>query len=85
MSLGCRCADNKINDITHSTQLAFLDFVDLFKSFSLRCRKDLKELFEHFATMRVADTLQTPMLWAPRNKDMGELWIDLQSRVLVAS
>ncbi|KAJ8317113.1 hypothetical protein KUTeg_005017 [Tegillarca granosa] len=30
--------------------MTFLDFVDLFKSFGLRCRRDLKDLFEQFAT-----------------------------------
>ncbi|KAL1122754.1 hypothetical protein AAG570_003081, partial [Ranatra chinensis] len=36
--------------ITDETQLDFVDFVALFQSFSLRARKDLKELFDQFAT-----------------------------------
>ncbi|XP_024084473.1 1-phosphatidylinositol 4,5-bisphosphate phosphodiesterase epsilon-1-like isoform X1 [Cimex lectularius] len=35
--------------ITHETQLDFVDFVTLFRSFSLRARKDLKDLFDQFA------------------------------------
>ncbi|KAH9518382.1 1-phosphatidylinositol 4,5-bisphosphate phosphodiesterase epsilon-1, partial [Bulinus truncatus] len=51
MSLGCRSGD-KSSSITHSTQLSFLDFVDLFKSFGLRCRKDLKELFDQMSSSK---------------------------------
>ncbi|CAH1784522.1 unnamed protein product, partial [Owenia fusiformis] len=47
-SLGSRTMDGK-SLLTHSTCLDFLDFMDLFKSFSIRCRKDLKDLFEQFA------------------------------------
>ncbi|XP_073996296.1 uncharacterized protein isoform X2 [Rhodnius prolixus] len=36
--------------ITHETQLDFVDFVALFRSFSLRARKDLKDLFDLFST-----------------------------------
>ncbi|GFN90739.1 phosphoinositide phospholipase c, partial [Plakobranchus ocellatus] len=53
MSLGCRSGD-KSSSITHSTQLSFLDFVDLFKSFGLRCRKDLKELFDQISSSKRA-------------------------------
>ncbi|KAK3797679.1 hypothetical protein RRG08_054698 [Elysia crispata] len=53
MSLGCRSGD-KSGSITHSTQLSFLDFVDLFKSFGLRCRKDLKELFDQMCSNKKA-------------------------------
>ncbi|XP_052101647.1 uncharacterized protein LOC127735503 isoform X2 [Mytilus californianus] len=49
MSLGMHSMENKTSSITHSIQLTFLDFVDLFKAFSLRCRRDLKDLFEEFA------------------------------------
>ncbi|XP_052770885.1 1-phosphatidylinositol 4,5-bisphosphate phosphodiesterase epsilon-1-like [Mya arenaria] len=41
--------ENKNNSITHSTRLSFFDFVDLFRSFSLRSRKDLRDLFDQFA------------------------------------
>ncbi|KAK3593089.1 hypothetical protein CHS0354_038127 [Potamilus streckersoni] len=51
MSLCSRSGD-KTSSITHSTHLSFLDFVDLFKSFSLRCRKDLRDLFEQFAVSK---------------------------------
>ncbi|RZF45196.1 hypothetical protein LSTR_LSTR009967 [Laodelphax striatellus] len=35
--------------ITHETQLDFVDFVALFRSFSLRSRKDLRDLFDQLA------------------------------------
>ncbi|XP_070541587.1 1-phosphatidylinositol 4,5-bisphosphate phosphodiesterase epsilon-1-like isoform X2 [Ptychodera flava] len=35
--------------ITMTTNLSFNEFLELFKSFSLRCRKDLKDLFEQCA------------------------------------
>lgn len=35
--------------ITHETTLDFTDFVLIFRSFSLRMRKDIKDLFEQFA------------------------------------
>ncbi|CAM1326028.1 PLCE1 (predicted) [Pycnogonum litorale] len=35
--------------ITHSSHIDFLEFTDLFKSFIVRCRKDLKDLFEQVA------------------------------------
>ncbi|XP_075223466.1 1-phosphatidylinositol 4,5-bisphosphate phosphodiesterase epsilon-1-like isoform X4 [Lycorma delicatula] len=35
--------------ITHETQLDFPDFVALFRSFSLRARKDLRDLFDQLA------------------------------------
>lgn len=54
MSLGNRVGDNKTHSITHSTQLSFLDFIDLFKAFGLRCRKDLKDLFEQFAMTKTS-------------------------------
>ena len=41
--------ENKNHSITHSTRLSFFDYVDLFRSFSLRSRKDLRDLFEQFA------------------------------------
>ncbi|XP_053407871.1 uncharacterized protein LOC123546334 isoform X3 [Mercenaria mercenaria] len=41
--------ENKNNSITHSTRLSFFDFLDLFRSFALRSRKDLRDLFEQFA------------------------------------
>lgn len=52
MSLGCRSGGDKSSSITHSTQLSFLDFVDLFKSFGLRCRKDLKDLFDQMSSTK---------------------------------
>ncbi|XP_041369675.1 1-phosphatidylinositol 4,5-bisphosphate phosphodiesterase epsilon-1-like [Gigantopelta aegis] len=76
MSLGCRTGDNRANSITHSSQLSFLDFVDLFKSFGLRCRKDLKDLFEQFAVTRSScgDTVNNsrvpkPPSYIPTEKD----------------
>ncbi|XP_059477759.1 uncharacterized protein LOC132198045 isoform X2 [Neocloeon triangulifer] len=41
----------RAGSITNETQLDFIDFVNLFRSFSLRLRKDLRELFEQFATV----------------------------------
>lgn len=63
--------------ITHSTQLSFLDFVDLFKAFELRCRKDLKDLFEQFAiTKTLAEIEETVSydhhMYKPSTKDMGK-------------
>ena len=49
MSLGIKNCDNKLSSITHSSQLTFLDFVDLFRAFSLRCRRDLRELYDQLA------------------------------------
>src|ERR1700743_2673665 len=40
--------------ITHSTILSFFDFIDLFKAFNLRCRKDLGDLFERLAVSEPA-------------------------------
>ena len=51
ISLGGRSADTN-KPIIHTLVMDFLDFVILFKSFSLRCRKDLKDLFEQFATSK---------------------------------
>ena len=70
-------SDNRSTAITHSTQLAFLDFVDLFKAFGLRCRKDLKDLFEQFAISKTLSEIEeTPAyhrpLYTPRNEDMGK-------------
>ncbi|XP_067003645.2 1-phosphatidylinositol 4,5-bisphosphate phosphodiesterase epsilon-1 isoform X2 [Anabrus simplex] len=39
----------RAGSITHETQLDFIDFVALFRSFSLRARKDLRDLFEQLA------------------------------------
>ncbi|KAH3786899.1 hypothetical protein DPMN_165014, partial [Dreissena polymorpha] len=44
--------ENKNNPITHSTRLSFFDFLDLFRSFCLRSRKDLRDLFEQFAVAK---------------------------------
>lgn len=38
--------------ITYETQLDFLDFVALFRSFSLLARKDLRDLFDQLAVAR---------------------------------
>ena len=75
MSVGARSGEKSSASITHSSQLAFLDFVDLFKSFGLRCRKDLKELFEQIAVPRQSvgphEISKTPP-YSPKDKDMGE-------------
>ncbi|XP_046989883.1 1-phosphatidylinositol 4,5-bisphosphate phosphodiesterase epsilon-1-like [Schistocerca americana] len=39
----------RAGSITHETQLDFVDFVALFRSFSLRARKDLRDLFDQLA------------------------------------
>lgn len=36
--------------ITHSSQMNFLEFMELFKSFLIRSRRDIKELFENLAS-----------------------------------
>ena len=48
LSWSAECDVNK--PITHSSKLEFLDFVELFQSFSLWCRKDLKDIFDQIAT-----------------------------------
>ena len=48
MTLRSRSCDTK-EPITHSTLLDFIDFVTLYKSFCVRTRKDLRDLFDHFA------------------------------------
>ncbi|XP_071948971.1 uncharacterized protein [Antedon mediterranea] len=40
---------NKSLQLNAATSLSFQDFFELYKSFSLRCRKDLKEIFIEFA------------------------------------
>ena len=74
LSLGGKNADpNK--HITHSTVMNFLDFVDLFKSFSLRCRKDLNDLFEQFATSKPSIERKMPKHIQdidPQPKDSGK-------------
>lgn len=35
----------KTGSITHGSELSFMEFLDLFKSFSLRLRKDIRTLF----------------------------------------
>ena len=65
-----------IKPITHSSVLSFLDFVELFKSFSLRCRKDLKDLFEQFATPKPSLEKKLPKELlgnTPSSKDSGRL------------
>ena len=59
LSLGGKGNMDSSRPITHSTVLDFVDFVDLYKSFSLRCRKDMKDLFEQFATEKPA--VERPM------------------------
>lgn len=42
----------RIGSITIDTQLDFLDFIALFRSFGLLARKDLRELFDQLSVMR---------------------------------
>jgi hypothetical protein len=78
LSLGIRTSPGETKPITHSTQLEFLDFVDLFKSFYMRLRKDLREIFEQFAVTKSIQSERTSpnksnkLLYSPRNKDMGK-------------
>ena len=51
---------NSDKPITHGTVLEFVDFVDLYRSFSLRVRKDLKDLFEQFAVVQPAIERKMP-------------------------
>ncbi|XP_064631376.1 uncharacterized protein LOC135489776 isoform X2 [Lineus longissimus] len=78
LSLGIRKSPGNMKPITHSTQLEFLDFVDLFKSFYMRLRKDLREIFEQFAVTKAiqSENRESPnkankLVYKPRNKDMG--------------
>ncbi|RWS03101.1 1-phosphatidylinositol-4:5-bisphosphate phosphodiesterase epsilon-1-like protein, partial [Dinothrombium tinctorium] len=36
--------------ITHSSQMNFIEFMELFRAFLIRSRKDIKDLFEHLAS-----------------------------------
>ncbi|GAB6024048.1 hypothetical protein CHUAL_008768 [Chamberlinius hualienensis] len=45
-------ASTSAHSITHSSQLDFLEFLELFHSFSIRSRKDLKDLFEQMASTK---------------------------------
>ena len=40
--------------ITHGSELTFLEFLDLFKSFSLRLRKDIRTLFANHSVCNAA-------------------------------
>lgn len=84
ISLGVGTGDNKMSSITHSTQLTFLDFVDLFKAFGLRCRKDLKDLFEQFAMTPKPNDKDIPLNKAqsyipPSNDTCKELHVALKT------
>lgn len=73
-----------MSSITHSTQLTFLDFVDLFKAFGLRCRKDLKDLFEQFAMTPKPNDKDIPLNKAqsyipPSNDTCKELHVALKT------
>lgn len=46
--------------ITHSSQLDFLQFSELFRSFLVRSRKDLRTLFEQVASRGIVD--ETPVI-----------------------
>ena len=83
LTLGSKKLDSKIEPITHSTELDLLDFIDLFKSFSLRCRKDLKDVFERLSTTRpfVEKKSETNEYELDRpRREMGKK----QSRILIA-
>ena len=46
----CTKTPTRNNSIMQPTHLDLIDFVNLFRSFSICSRKDLKDLFEQFAT-----------------------------------
>ena len=46
--------------ITHTSELEFLDFIDIFKSFNLHGRKDPKELFDQMCTACMAANTGSP-------------------------
>eukprot|EP00095_Tigriopus_kingsejongensis_P008940 snap_masked-scaffold199_size265817-processed-gene-1.12 protein:Tk08940 transcript:snap_masked-scaffold199_size265817-processed-gene-1.12-mRNA-1 annotation:"1-phosphatidylinositol -bisphosphate phosphodiesterase epsilon-1-like" len=43
----------KTGSITHGSELSFMEFLDLFKSFSLRLRKDIRTLFANHSVCNV--------------------------------
>nr|XP_054933838.1 1-phosphatidylinositol 4,5-bisphosphate phosphodiesterase epsilon-1-like [Dermacentor andersoni] len=66
--------------ITHSSQMNFLEFAELFRSFMVRCRKDLKDIFESVATNSkvtaselAADEMASPRSCRTRPKVLGLL------------
>ncbi|CAG7724464.1 unnamed protein product [Allacma fusca] len=42
----------RVSALTHETRLSFTNFVALFQAFSLRSRKDLRDLFDSISTVR---------------------------------
>ncbi|XP_038070793.1 uncharacterized protein LOC119739790 isoform X2 [Patiria miniata] len=46
--------------LTMNSQLTFAEFVELFKSFSLRCRKDIKDIFDSYSKAYSANKEQLP-------------------------
>ncbi|KAL1439330.1 hypothetical protein MTO96_010351 [Rhipicephalus appendiculatus] len=66
--------------ITHSSQMNFLEFAELFRSFMVRCRKDLKDIFESVATNSkvtaselAAEEMASPKSCRTRPKVLGLL------------
>ena len=55
-------ARSKNEPLTQAAELDFTDFVALYKSFSLRARKDLRELFKTLAVTRksISDSSDDP-------------------------
>ena len=58
--------------ITHSSKLDFLEFVELFKSFSLWFRKDIKDIFDQIATLTPAIEMKMKKLYLNKKSDIKE-------------
>ena len=69
MSWGVNIDTDSRSPITHSSKLDFLEFIELFKSFSLWFRKDLKDIFDQIATTTPAIERKMPKKIADQKAD----------------
>ncbi|XP_077544076.1 uncharacterized protein LOC144156122 [Haemaphysalis longicornis] len=68
--------------ITHSSQMNFLEFAELFRSFLVRSRKDLKDIFESVATNSkvTASELAAEEMASPKSSRTGPKVLGLLTR-----
>ncbi|XP_077481410.1 1-phosphatidylinositol 4,5-bisphosphate phosphodiesterase epsilon-1 isoform X1 [Stigmatopora argus] len=79
---GKGCFKGFQNLMISDSTMSFIEFVELFKSFSIRSRKDLKELFDMFAvpcsrSVHEAAPLYTNLKIDDRDADLHDLQPDL--------